>query len=133
MLVDNYDSEAESYMFHEDEVSPESKAIMAEIEKVYASSPIPKSYLISPLKKLEALPEILLTPKLSKEAKPTVAKKSMKASELLAKQGHKRTQSKGGVTNAKPRAQNEPSTTSFAATKAVYGGAKTRSLLEYWI
>jgi len=49
-------------MFDEDEASPESKAIMAEMEKVYESSPIPKRYLISPPKKLEALPEILLTP-----------------------------------------------------------------------
>ncbi|KAL7536128.1 hypothetical protein ACHAXR_006937 [Thalassiosira sp. AJA248-18] len=132
LLVGSYDDNgqfAESYTLDENEASPESKAIMREMDKVYESSPIPKSYLNSPPKKALVLPEIVLDPKSSAKSKPIIAKKSMEASELLAKQGmtmgRGATRTKGG---AATRAANDgPSTTSFAATKAAYGGTKTRS------
>eukprot|EP00579_Thalassiosira_antarctica_P008625 CAMPEP_0201884998 /NCGR_PEP_ID=MMETSP0902-20130614/17664_1 /ASSEMBLY_ACC=CAM_ASM_000551 /TAXON_ID=420261 /ORGANISM="Thalassiosira antarctica, Strain CCMP982" /LENGTH=824 /DNA_ID=CAMNT_0048414021 /DNA_START=149 /DNA_END=2623 /DNA_ORIENTATION=- len=131
LLVDSYADDgklAESYILDEEEASPESRKIMEEMEQIYESSPIPKSYLNSPPKKSQVLPDIVLNPKSLGKAKLTVAKKSMEASELLEKQGmgRKGTQNtKGGA--ARSRAGNEPSTTSFAATKAAYGGSKTRS------
>eukprot|EP00571_Detonula_confervacea_P014559 CAMPEP_0172308604 /NCGR_PEP_ID=MMETSP1058-20130122/9143_1 /TAXON_ID=83371 /ORGANISM="Detonula confervacea, Strain CCMP 353" /LENGTH=827 /DNA_ID=CAMNT_0013021055 /DNA_START=69 /DNA_END=2552 /DNA_ORIENTATION=+ len=126
---DDHGKNTESYTLDEKEASPESRQIMAEMERVYHSSPIPKSYLKSPPKKSPVLPEIVLHSKSSfVKAKPNVTKKSMEASELLAKQGIGRrgNQNKGGAA-ARSKVANAPSATSFAATKAAYGGSSRRN------
>lgn len=53
---------SESFTLDEKEASPDTKAIMAEMEQIYDSTPIPNSYLNSPPKKAQVLPEIVLHP-----------------------------------------------------------------------
>jgi len=126
---DGQHSLTESFVLDEEEASPESRAIMAEMKQVYQSSPIPKSYLASPPKKSPALPEIVLHPKSSSAKGKSAAKKTMEASELLSKHAVGRgatTKNKGSGT-ARSRAANGPSSKSFAATKAAYGGSRQKS------
>lgn len=83
-LVDSYSDDFksyhESYTLDENEASPESKAIMAEMDHIYRSSPVPNSYINSPPKMTLVLPEIVLHTKQisSREEKmATVPKKRM--------------------------------------------------------
>jgi len=104
-LVDDEEL-AETYALEEAEASPESRKIMEEMEQIYQSSPIPKTYINSPPKISQALPEIVLDPK------PAV---KSKAAGSKVKQRTRRKETQG------------PSTTSFTATKAAYGGSKISS------
>ena len=123
-LVDSYDEQFESYTLDENEASPESRAIMEEMEQIYQSSPMPESYLKSPPKKLQVLPEIVLRPKQTKSEKGAVAKKNMEASELLAKQGG--APNNGGGAE-RSRVANGPSATRIAEANAAYGGQRRNS------
>ena len=121
----SYDEQFESYTLDENEASPESRAIMEEMEQIYQSSPMPESYLKSPPKKLQVLPEIVLRPKQTPVSeKGAVAKKNMDASELLVKQGE--APSKDGGAEISGLA-NGPSTTRIAEAKAAYGGPRRNS------
>jgi len=127
--VGSYDEQFESYTLDENEASPESRAIMEEMEQIYQSSPMPESYLKSPPKKLQVLPEIVLRPKQTPVSeKGAVAKKNMDASELLAKQGERQrgAPSKGGGAERSGVA-NGPSATRIAEAKAAYGGSRRNS------
>ena len=123
----SYDEQFESYTLDENEASPESRAIMEEMEQIYQSSPMPESYLKSPPKKLQVLPEIVLRPKQTPVSeKGAVAKKNMDASELLVKQGDRGAPSKDGGADWSGLA-NGPSTTRIAEAKAAYGGPRRNS------
>jgi len=127
--VGSYDEQFESYTLDENEASPESRAIMEEMEQIYQSSPMPESYLKSPPKKLQVLPEIVLRPKQTPVSeKGAVVKKNMDASELLVKQGerHRGAPSKDGGAERSGLA-NGPSTTRIAEAKAAYGGPRRNS------
>jgi len=128
LLLESYDDDgkfAESYVLDEEEASPNSRKIMEEMEQIYELSPIPKSYLNSRAKRSQVLPEIVLNPNSTENANATAPKRSTEASELQKQNTRrKRNQNKRG--NARSRAVNGPSTTSFAATEAAYGGSKAR-------
>ena len=106
--------EVESYALDESEASPESRRIMAKMEQVYQSSPIPKDYLNTPPKKSPALPEIVLHPR------SAAAKKS--AGATAAK--------KGAASKSRPRRKDPRDATTTRAThgipaaSAIYGGGK---------
>jgi kinesin family protein 2/24 len=112
-LADRYDEQFESYTLDENEASPESRAIMEEMEQIYQSSPIPESYLNSPPKKLQLLPEIVLRPN---------------QTSACAKQGTRQSEApnKGGGAE-KSQVANGSSATRIAEAKAAYGGPRRNS------
>ena len=144
---DGEEEAEEEYELDANNASPDSKAIMEEVQQIYEASPIPKSYLNSPQKKSPMIsspnagkPKISLHP--SRQQNNTnhsfVKKKDMEASSLLArtKQKQPSINRRGGPQNnkgARSRTHNNTgssstTTTSFAATKAVYGSSRRASL-----
>lgn len=144
---DGEEEAEEEYELDANNTSPDSKAIMEEVQQIYEASPIPKSYLNSPQKKSPMIsspnagkPKISLHP--SRQQNNTnhsfVKKKDMEASSLLArtKQKQPSINRRGGPQNnkgARSRTHNNTvssstTTTSFAATKAVYGSSRRASL-----
>ena len=101
------DEEVEAYALDESKASPESRRIMAKMERVYQSSPIPTAYLNTPPKKSLALPEIVLHP--GPTAAAGAANKS--AGATAAK--------KGAAATSRPRAKDPRHTTTTRATRGV--------------
>ena len=139
---DGEKADGEEYVLDANNASPDSKAIMDEVQQIYEASPIPKSYLNSPKKKSPMIsspnagkPKISLHPTCRQQSNNkydvnSKKKKHMEASSLLekAKQKQPSRNRRGGPQNiARSRARNNTgssstTTTSFAATKAAYGG-----------
>ena len=91
----NKTKEKEGYILEPTNASPSSRQIMAEVEQIYQSAPIPKSYLSKSQKQSPVITSTNKIPKsyLEKAASPNLVvhkmgkiKKSMEASELLGKQ-----------------------------------------------
>ena len=100
----------DSFTLDEKEASPESKAIMAEMEQIYESSPIPSSYINSQPKKTQILPEVVLhRNQISVNEKATVLK----------------TRVNGGL--ADRLHANSTTATSSAKAKAAHGGSRRSS------
>ncbi|KAL3822227.1 hypothetical protein ACHAXA_000667 [Cyclostephanos tholiformis] len=126
-FADSYDEQFELYTLDENEASPESRAIIDEMDQIYQSLPMPESYLMSPPKKLQLLPDIVLPSKqTSMSEKVTVPKKNMDSSELLVKQGGREQRGglnkDGGVESS--RVANEPFATRIAGAKTAYDGPR---------
>jgi kinesin family protein 2/24 len=124
-LADSYDEQFESYTLDENEASPESRAIMEEMDQIYQSSPMPKSYLTSPPKKLQLLPEIVLpTKQTSMTEKGTVAKMNIDASEIQVKQDRKEQRGRPNKDCGAESVATDPSARRIGEAKSAYGGSR---------
>ena len=101
---------SESFTLDENEASPESKAIMAEMEQIYESSPIPNSYLNSPPKKAQVLPVIVL----HQPKQTSVQEHAKDPKQRVA----------GGLAD---RLQVHGPSTTLTSAKAAYGGSRRSS------